>query len=81
MEIRYIVYKGLLFFVLRQRPRTSLQCFALEHSLYKAKHCRDVLGRKTRYKIGPLDFECRCNKDKNRTFWSQCRSGGGGDDM
>ena len=38
------------FFVLRQRPRTSLQCFALEHSLYKAKHCRDVLGRCLRTK-------------------------------
>ena len=39
-----------MFFVLRQRPRTSLQCFALEHSLYKAKHCRDVLGRCLRTK-------------------------------
>ena len=29
---------SILFFVLRQRPRTSLQCFALENSLYKAKH-------------------------------------------
>ena len=35
---------------------TSLQCFALEHSLYKAKQCRDVLGRKARYKISPLKF-------------------------
>ena len=26
------------------RPRTFLQCFALEHSVYKAKHCRNVLG-------------------------------------
>ena len=38
------------FFVLRQRPRTSLQCFALEHSCPKAKHCRDVLGRCLRTK-------------------------------
>ena len=35
------------------RPRTSLQFFALEHSVYKAKHCRDVLGRKARYKTPP----------------------------
>ena len=41
------------FFVLRQCPRTSLQCFAIGHSLSKVKHCRDVLGQKTRYKIGP----------------------------
>ena len=40
----------ILFFVLRQRPRTSLQCFSLEHSLYKAKQCRDVLGRCLRTK-------------------------------
>ena len=57
---------SILFFVLRQRPRISLQCLALEHSLYKAKHCRDILGRclrtKTRYKISPLDCESWVNK-------------------
>ena len=29
-------------------------CFALEQQESKAKHCRNVLGQKTRYKIGPL---------------------------
>ena len=38
------------FFVLRQRPRTSLQCFALYKLCSKAKHCRDVLGRCLRTK-------------------------------
>ena len=49
------------FFVLRQRPRTSLQCFALEHSLYKAKHYRDILGRCLRTK----------NQIQNRSFSTQ----------
>ena len=39
-----------LFFVLRQRPRTSLQCFALYKQCSKAKHCRHVLGRCLRTK-------------------------------
>ena len=34
-----------LFFRPRTRPRTSLQCFALDSRCSKAKHCRDVLGR------------------------------------
>ena len=38
------------FFDLRQRPRTSLQCFALYKLCFKAKHCRDVLGRFLRTK-------------------------------
>ena len=46
------------FFRPRTRPRTFLQCFALEQRESKAQHCRNVLGRvlgrKTRYKIGPL---------------------------
>ena len=40
----------ILFFVLRQRPRTSLQCFALYKLCSKSKHCRDVLGRCLRTK-------------------------------
>ena len=42
-----IRYKGgvlyLVFF-----PRTFLQCFALEHSEYKAKHCRNVTRPRTK---------------------------------
>ena len=34
-----------LFFCPRTRPRTSLQCFALDSRCSEAKHCRDVLGR------------------------------------
>ena len=34
-----------LFFRPRTRPRTSLQCFALDSCCSKAKHCRDVLGQ------------------------------------
>ena len=34
-----------MFFRPRTRPKTSLQCFALEQRESKAKHCRDVLGR------------------------------------
>ena len=34
-----------LFFRPRTRPRTSLQCFALDSRCSEAKHCRDVLGR------------------------------------
>ena len=33
-----------LFFRPKTRPRTSLQCFALDSRYSKAKHCRDVLG-------------------------------------
>ena len=39
-----------LFFRPRTRPKTSLQCFALEQRESKAKHCRDVLGRKNEVK-------------------------------
>ena len=35
----------ILFFLPRTRPKTFLQCFALEQRKYKAKHCRDILGR------------------------------------
>ena len=31
-------------------------CFALEQRESKAKHCRNVLGQKTRYKIGPSNI-------------------------
>ena len=34
-----------MFFRPRTRPKTSLQCFALEQRESKAKHCRDVLGQ------------------------------------
>ena len=34
-----------LIFRPRSRPKTFLQCFALEQRKYKAKHCRNVLGR------------------------------------
>ena len=34
-----------LFFRPRTGPKTILQCFALEQRKYKAKHCRNVLGR------------------------------------
>ena len=34
-----------LFFRPRTRPRTSLQCFALDSPCSKVNHCRDVLGR------------------------------------
>ena len=34
-----------LFFRPRTRPKTLLQCFALEQRKYKAKHCSYVLGR------------------------------------
>ena len=50
---------GVLYLVFRPRtrPKTFLQCFSLEQRESKAKHCRNVLGRvlgrKTRYKIGP----------------------------
>ena len=33
------------FFWPRMRPKTFLQYFALEQRKYKAKHCRNVLGR------------------------------------
>ena len=38
---------GVLYLVFypRTRPRTSLQCFALDSRCSEAKHCRDVLGR------------------------------------
>ena len=36
--------------VLRQHPRTSLQCFALYKLCSRAKQCRDVLGRCLRTK-------------------------------
>ena len=35
----------ILFFRPRTRPKTFLQCFALEKRKCKAKHCRNVLGR------------------------------------
>ena len=34
-----------MFFRPRTRPKTFLQCFALEQRKCKAKHCRNVLGR------------------------------------
>ena len=34
-----------LIFCPRTCPKTLLQCFALEERKYKAKHCRNVLGR------------------------------------
>ena len=44
----------ILFFRLRTRPKTFRQCFAIEQRKYKAKHCRNVIGReKIRYKFGP----------------------------
>ena len=54
-----------LFFVLRQRPRTSLQCFALYKRCSKAKCCRDVLGRclRTKNKIEKPSFRL-WQKDK-----------------
>ena len=33
------------YFLSWTRPKTNLQCFALEQRRYKAKHCRNVLGR------------------------------------
>ena len=49
------------------RPKTFLQCFALEQREYKAKHCRNVLERV----LG------RKNKIQNRSlsmqwFWPNC---------
>ena len=35
----------ILFFRPRTRTKTFLQYFALEQRKYKAKHCRNVLGR------------------------------------
>ena len=35
----------LVFFRPRTRPKTFLQCFALQQRESKAKHCRNVLGR------------------------------------
>ena len=46
LKDRFCIY----LFVLRQGPRTSLQCFALYKLCSKAKHCRDVLGRCLRMK-------------------------------
>ena len=41
------------------RPKTFLQCFALEQRESEAKHYKNILGRilgrKTRYKISPQD--------------------------
>ena len=39
-----------LFFRPRTRPKTSLQCLALEQRESKSKHCIDVLGRKNKVK-------------------------------
>ena len=36
---------GALFPKIWTGPKTFLQCFALEHSLSKAKHCRSALGQ------------------------------------
>ena len=36
------------------RPRTFLDCFALELSVFKIKQLRNVIGQKTRYKTPPL---------------------------
>ena len=36
----------ILCFCPRTRPKTFLQCFAVEQRESKAKHCRNVLGRK-----------------------------------
>ena len=41
-----------LFFRPRTRPKTFLQCFALEQRKHKTKHCRNV--EKIRYKFGAL---------------------------
>ena len=37
------------------RPKIFLQCFALEQREYKAKHCRNVLGARTRLRTKKLD--------------------------
>ena len=65
---------SILFFVLRQRPRTSLQHFALEHRLYKAKHCRDVLGRclRTKNKIQNQSFSPNTNSSSNGELSLNC---------
>ena len=44
----------MLFFRPRTRPKTFLQCLASEQRESKAKHCRDVLGRKN--KVQNLSF-------------------------
>ena len=38
----------------RTRPRTFVNCFASELSVFKTKQLRIVLGQKTRYKTRPL---------------------------
>ena len=47
------------------RPRTFLDCFTLELSVFIIKQLRNVLGHKTRYIIPPLilcnSFETTCN--------------------
>ena len=59
---------GVLYLVFcpRTRPKTFLQCFALDSRCTKAKLCRDVLGcilgQKTKYKTPPLMREY-CKED------------------
>jgi hypothetical protein len=56
-----------LFFCPRTRPKTFLQCFALEQRKYKAKHCRNVLGRVLgrKNKLHALSFSVVQLKDKH----------------
>ena len=56
----------ILFFLPRTRPKTFLQCFALEQRKYKAKLCRNVLGRKN--KVQKLSLRCGvlCTKYKRQ---------------
>ena len=68
-QIKLITKGGVLylsFFYPRTLPKKFLQCFALEQWESKAKHCINVLGRvlgkKTRYKIGPYLSSVKQNR-------------------
>ena len=61
-----------LFFRSMTRPKTFLQCFALEQRKYKAKHCRNVLGQKNKIQIRSLRHANPKYKSKQnffRWFW------------
>ena len=50
-QTKYVCNGGVLYLLFcrsRTRPKTFLQCFALEQRESKAKHCRGVLGRKNK---------------------------------
>ena len=56
------------FFRPRTHPKTSLQCFALAQRKLKAKHCRNVLGRKNKVQNPSLRHFCFVIFDVSKTF-------------